>query len=92
MKMLRGLGIGECGQEGKRSQGWCGEWGDGPLSPTFSNGGAAHPTWIAKVPSTMVQKMGLLKMPWNTLRSPWILRALISLNSCIMTKVLKMMV
>lgn len=40
----------------------------------------------------MVQKMGLLKMPWKTFRSPWIFRALISLKSCIMTNVLKMMV
>lgn len=49
-------------------------------------------TCMAKVPNTMEQKMGFLKMPSKTLRSPWIFLALISLKSCIMTKVLKMMV
>lgn len=49
-------------------------------------------TWITKVPKTILQKMRLLKMPSKTLRSPWILRALISLNSCISTNVLKTMV
>lgn len=58
-----------------------------PARPVWGPG-----TWMAKVPSTMVQKMGFRKMPSKTLRSPWILRALISLKSCIMTKVLKMMV
>lgn len=55
-------------------------------------GPSPEPTWIAKVPNTMEQKMGLLKMPRKTLRSPWILRALISLKSCMSTKVLKMIV
>lgn len=54
--------------------------------------GGGLATWMAKVPSTMVQKIGFRKIPSKTFRSPWILRALISLKSCIMTKVLKMMV
>ena len=37
-------------------------------------------------------KIGFLWSPLTTLRWPWILRALISLKSVIMTKVLKMMV
>lgn len=52
-----------------------------------------HPlTCTANVPKTIEQKMGFLKIPSKTFLSPWILRAFISLNSCIMTKVLKMMV
>lgn len=45
-----------------------------------------------KVPKTMLQKMRLLKMPSKTFLSPCIFLALISLKSCIITKVLKTMV
>lgn len=49
-------------------------------------------TCTAKVPKTIEQKMGFLKMPSKTFLSPWIFLAFISLKSCIMTKVLNMMV
>lgn len=49
-------------------------------------------TCTAKVPKTIEQKMGLANIPSKTFLSPWILRALISLNSCMRTNVLKMMV
>ena len=45
-----------------------------------------------KVPIKMPTKIMLSNKPLKTFRSPWILRALISLNSCIRTNVLKMMV
>lgn len=44
------------------------------------------------VPNTTEQKMRLRKMPEKTFLSPWILRELISLKSCMSTKVLKIMV
>lgn len=49
-------------------------------------------TCTAKVPRTIEQKMGLANIPSKTFLSPWILRALISLKSCMRTKVLNMMV
>ena len=45
-----------------------------------------------KVAIQMPMKSGLRLSPLKTLRSPWILRALISLNRVIITNVLKMMV
>ena len=47
---------------------------------------------MMKVLKTMLQKMGLLNMPSKTFLSPWIFLALISLKSCMRTKVLKTMV
>lgn len=48
--------------------------------------------WLMNVPNTTEQKMRLRKMPEKTFLSPWILRELISLKSCMSTKVLKIMV
>ena len=49
-------------------------------------------TWEMNVANQMTQQIGLVKTPLKTFRWPWILRALISLKSVIMTKALKMIV
>ena len=53
---------------------------------------AGSSTCATKVHSQMVMKTTLRLSPSKTLRCPWILRALTSLNSVIMTNALKMMV